>query len=136
MAGGRQRDHFTGADQLLLSIYIYIYPSASLDETAIFIHSNGGDIYTQPQISNRCRELDLTRKRASKESYDTFSLTSIRALFWFKTLPPPLGIHTTPLHRLIDINETGFYLKQYSSNYGRGHCTCRVRCPSPLPKPC
>ena len=111
MTGGRQREQLTGPDQLLLSICIYIYPAASSDEIAAFIHASGGDIYTRPQISDRCNELELTRKRASKESYDAFSEASLRAYRWFTTLPPPLGIYNIPVHRLIDIDETGFYLK-------------------------
>jgi len=130
MSGNRPREQLTGADQLLLSICLFIYPAASLDQITIFIYGNGGDIYTRPQISDRCRELDLTRKRVSKESYDAFSPASQRALRWFKTLPPPLGVNTLPLHSLIDIDETGFYLKACGSNYGRGHRTCRVRIPS------
>ena len=47
MAGGREREQLIGADQLLLSICLYIYPEASSDEIAVFIHSNGGDIYTR-----------------------------------------------------------------------------------------
>ena len=112
MSGGRHREQLTGADQLLLSICIFIYPEASSDEIAIFIYRNGGDIYTRPQISERCAELQLTRKRASKESFDAFSTASIRAKEWFRTLPPPLGVHGQPVHRLIDIDETGFSLKK------------------------
>ena len=130
MTGGRQREQLTGGDQLLLSLCLFIYPDASTDEIAIFIHSSGGDIYTRPQISERCRELNLTRKRTSKESFDAFSPTSIRALNWFKTQEPPLGVFNVPLHRLLDIDKTGFYLKKCASNYGRGHRTCRVRCPA------
>ena len=92
MNGNRQREQLTGADQLLLSICLFIYPAATLDQIAIFIYGNGGDIYTRPQISDRCRESELTRKRSAKESYDAFSLASQRSLSWFKTLPPPLGI--------------------------------------------
>ena len=44
MAGGRDREQLTGADQLLLSICVFIYPEASSDKIAAFIHSNGGDI--------------------------------------------------------------------------------------------
>ena len=43
------------------------------------------------------------------------------------TLPPPLGVHGVPIHRMVDIDETAFYLKKCSGNYGRGHTTCRVR---------
>jgi len=130
MSGGTQRESLTGADQLLLSICLFIYPAAASDEIAIFIHANGGDIYSRPQITDRCNELELTRKRSSKESYDAFSVTSRQALRWYKTLPPPLGVQGLPVHRYIDIDETGFYLKKLSRNYGRGHRTCRVRYPA------
>ena len=95
MSGGPQRESLTGADQLLLSICLFIYPEASADEIAIFIHVNGGDIYSRPQITDRCNELELTRKRASKESYDAFSITSGQALRWNKTLPPVSYTHLT-----------------------------------------
>lgn len=57
MSGDRQQEQLTGADQLLLSICIFIYPAPSNDETALFIYNNGGDIYTHPQITKRCIEL-------------------------------------------------------------------------------
>ena len=82
------------------------------------------------QITSRCNELELTQKRSSKESYDAFSIALIRSHAWFRTLPPPLGIHNIPIHQLIDIDKNGFYLKSYSSNFGRGYRTCRVLCPS------
>jgi len=66
MSGGRECDQLPGSGQLLLSICVHIYPEASSDEIAIFILSNGGDIYSCPQITDRCSELELTRKRASK----------------------------------------------------------------------
>ena len=62
MSGNNQREQLTGSDQLLLSICLFIYPAASLDQIAIFIYGNDGDIYTRPQISDRCRELELARK--------------------------------------------------------------------------
>ena len=65
MVGGRECEQLAGAGQLLLSIFIYVYPEASSDQIIAFIHSNGGDIYSRPQITDRCRELELTRKRAS-----------------------------------------------------------------------
>ena len=46
MSGGTQRESLTGADQLLLSICLFIYPAVESDEIAIFIHANEGDIYT------------------------------------------------------------------------------------------
>ena len=125
-AGNREHEQLADADQLLLSICIYVYPEIWSDQITAFVHSNGGDIYSQPQMTDRCRKLDLTRKRASKESCDAFSPSSIRSLIWYKTLPPPLGVHTQPVYFLIDVHETGFYLKKCSSNYGRENHTCRV----------
>ena len=119
-----------GAGSIAAKYMCIHLPSASSDEIALFIFSNGGDIYSRPQISDCCAELELSRKRASKESYDAFSPASVRAVRWYKTLPPPLGMHSVPIHRAIDIDETGFFLTKCSSNYGRGHKTCRVRCPS------
>ena len=33
-----------------------------------------------------------------------------------------------PVHHLIDVGKTVFYLKKCSSDYGRGYRKCRVRC--------
>ena len=45
-------------------------------------------------------------------------------------LPLPLGVRAQPIHRLIDVDKTGFYIKKCSLNYRRGHITCRVWCPA------
>ena len=44
MAGGVQKNQITDADQLLLSICIFIYPDASSDYICIFIIANGGQV--------------------------------------------------------------------------------------------
>ena len=50
---------WSGADQLLLTIYLYIYPHVSSDEIAAFIDANGGGTYSRPDISKRCRKLHM-----------------------------------------------------------------------------
>jgi len=95
----------------------------------MFIIANGGDVYSRAQISDRCLELRITRKRCSKEAYEAFSSRNLQKLRWFKTRPPPLGVHALPLRILIDIDETGFYLKDLGLNYGRGTIYHRVRIP-------
>ena len=113
-------------------------------------------MYKRDIITTRCNELNITWKRCSKEAYDEFSESSLWKLRWFKTLPPPLGVHGIPVWSLIDIDETGmyvnqshytfkqymhksnklittlgFYLSDCSSNYGRGYSSCmRVRIPA------
>ena len=130
MTGGAERSVITGYDQLLLSIGLFIYPNATADELCMFIHANGGDTYTRAQISDRCKELNITRKRASKEAYDAFSASALRKLHLFNTCAPPLGVCGVPMHQLIDIDETGFYLSSCGSNYGRGYSCVRVRVPA------
>ena len=77
MTGNRQRQRITAADQLLLSICLFIYPEANLDQICIFIVANGGDVYTRPTVSKRCKELGLSRKRSSREAYEAYSPASI-----------------------------------------------------------
>ena len=62
MTGGLEKEALTGYDQLLLAIGLYIYPNASADGLCMFIVANGGDVYSREQISDRCSELNITRK--------------------------------------------------------------------------
>ena len=126
---GTKKIQLTGADQLLLSICLYIYQNATADELCVFIIVNGGGIYSRQIISRRCAELGLSRKRSSKESYEAFSAGSIRKALWFWSEPPPIGVSHVDAFKLIDVDETGFYLKTINTKYGRAHTTCRVRHP-------
>lgn len=130
MTGGEERADLVGYDLLLLAIVVTIFPCATLDKMATFILANGGDVYLNEQISERLKELQITRKRCTKEAYDVFSERTQRRVRWFMTLPPPLGVYRVLMQRLIDIDETGFYLKSCSSNYGRGLICERFRNPS------
>jgi len=38
---------------------------------AAFIYNEGGDLYSRQAISNRLKDLDVTRKKASTEGYQT-----------------------------------------------------------------
>ena len=127
MNGGRERQCITAEDQLLLSICLFIFPDASLDEISIFIVANGGQVCSRQIVSKRCNQLGLSRKRSSREAYAAFSPASIRKRIWFWNEPPPLGIRTVSTSSLIDVDETGFYLKDCVTKYGRSHTTVRVR---------
>jgi hypothetical protein len=129
MTGGVEREALTGFDQLWFSICLFIYPAASADEVCIFIISQGGNVYSREQISQRCKELEITRKRLSKDAYDAFSPRLQKRVRWFWSQPPPLGISHVVLPQLIDIDETGFCLSKLGSNYGRSVGCLRVRVP-------
>ena len=63
MAEGEQRKSITGSDQLLLSICLFIYPEATADKLCAFLIANGGGVYSRGQISERCFEMEISRKR-------------------------------------------------------------------------
>ena len=111
MTGGVEKEVLTGYDQLLLVICLYIYPNALADEICTFIVANGGDVYSRQVVTSRCTELNITRKRVSKEAYDAFSPLALQKLECFRTRPPPLGVSSgIDIWKMIDFDETGFYL--------------------------
>ena len=65
--GNRERTTIVGVDLLSLVTYITEWPDATLDKMVVFIYNEGGGLYSRQAISNRLRELDITKKRASTE---------------------------------------------------------------------
>ena len=125
--GNHERQVIVGRDQVLLSICIHIYPRAKDDEIAAFIFANGGRIYSRRDISRRCRELQLTTKRASLEAANAYTLRNSLRTQQFWTMGPRVGVYGVPRHRLIDIDEASFCLKKIEKRYGRAYSSCRVR---------
>ena len=74
--------------------------------------------------------MGLSRKRSSREAYAAFSPVSIQKLIMFWSDPPPIGINGVNMRALLDVDETGFYVKSVSTKYGRRNTTIRVRYPS------
>ena len=69
--GNGRRASIVGVDLLSLVTYITTWPDSTIDEMAAFIYNKGGDLYSRQTISKRLEELDITRKRASTEGYQT-----------------------------------------------------------------
>ena len=53
----------------------------------------------------------------------------MKRLDWFKTLPLP-RVFGNPTHQVINIDETGFYLKSISAKDGRSYTASRVCYPA------
>ena len=60
--GNRPRTTIVGVDLLNLATYITAWPDANIDEMAAFIYNEGGDLYSRQAISNRLKDLAITRK--------------------------------------------------------------------------
>ena len=86
--------------QLACSFVQMLLPMSS---ACLFMQMMVIPIYSRAQISDRCQELNITRKRASKEDYDAFSPGGLKKLHFFNTQGPPLGVHNVPIHQLIEV---------------------------------
>jgi hypothetical protein len=130
MTGGRERSSIVGLDQLLLCIFLLAHPDADDDEVAVFIVNNGGQLYSRQIISQRKKELNYTRKRASIEAYQAFLPHNLLRAEQFFNLPPPLGIRTLVpqwLRRLLDFDETAVSLEKCNRPNGSSYVAIRVR---------
>ena len=125
--GNHERTNIVGRDQLLLSICLHVYPRAKDLEIAAFIYANGGNIYSKQDVSKRCKELKLTKKRVSLESNSAYTERNLIRARQFWTMGPRIGVNGVPRHRLIDIDEASFCLKKIEKKYGRAYSSCRVR---------
>lgn len=129
MTGNKQKESLCGTDQVLLAFYLQVYPDAESDEIAIFIFDNGGGLYSRQMIDKRCKELLLTKMKASTEAYQAFTPVNIQKCCWFWSLPQPLGVVGTQRRKLIDVDEFGIALERMNRSTGRAHISLRVRKP-------
>jgi arginine repressor len=67
--GNKERSQIVGIDLLQLVNFIIAYPDATIDEMIVFMYNQGGELYSQKVVSQRLKELDITKKKASIEAY-------------------------------------------------------------------
>jgi hypothetical protein len=94
--GNRERTTIVGVDLLSLVTYITAWQDATLDEMVVFIYNEGGGLYSRQAISKHLGELDITKKRASIEGYQTQQPDVQFRVCGFWNCPPPLGILQVP----------------------------------------
>ena len=125
--GNIEKTNLTGQDQVLLGLCLHLYPRAEDEEVCAFIYAHGGDLYSQQDVSKRCLEIRLTKKRASLESACAYTRRNTLRAKQFWTQRPRVGVYGVPQHRLIDIDKASFCLKKIEKRYGRAFRSCRVR---------
>ena len=89
--GNTERTTIVGADLPSLVTYITAWSDATLDEMAVFIYNKVEDLYSRQRISQRLAELDITKKRASTEGYQTQQPDVQFRVWGFWNCPPPLA---------------------------------------------
>ena len=85
-----------GADLLNLVTYLTAWPDATIDKMAAFIYNEGGDLYSRQTISRRLDEMEITKKRASTEGYQTQQPDVQFRVRSFWNFPFPLGVFQVP----------------------------------------
>ena len=88
MTGNRPTQQVVGIDQLLMTIYIAVYPDTEGDKIATYVFNEGGELYSRQVTSKRLCELDVTRKVASTEAYQAFLPINILKEELYFTSPP------------------------------------------------
>jgi hypothetical protein len=90
-----------------LASFLIAHSDSTMDEMAAFIYNKGGALYSNQRISERLKDLAITKKKASIEAYQALNEDVQLRVYTFWNYPPPLGIFQVPLFRLIDFDEFG-----------------------------
>ena len=77
--GGAERQNLFGRDLLLMALWLFIWPCATGDQIGAFIFNQSGAMYSREAISQRMKEMELTRKKASTEAYQAFNRINLLA---------------------------------------------------------
>ena len=125
--GNGPRTSIVGVDLLSLVTYLTAWPDATIDEMAAFIYNEGGDLYSRQTISRRLGEMEITKKRASTEGYQT-QRPDVQFCVWsFWNCPLPLGVFQVLRRMLIDVDEFGVTLEKCNRTGGWAVKVLRVR---------
>ncbi|GKY93367.1 hypothetical protein MPSEU_000304300 [Mayamaea pseudoterrestris] len=120
-AGISESQVLFGASQFAMAMVLHVYPEATGDEVAAFIHANTGEVLSRTQVSKRMRELKLSSKQASPEACQAFSPGNRLRDQWFYSMPPPLGVVTLRRKQLIDVGECAVTLEKVNRSTGHDY---------------
>ena len=128
MTGNKQRSQIVGIDLVNLVIFLLAWPDATQDEMAVFIYNEGGEkLFTRQAISGRLNEMDITKKKAATDSYQSQRDDVQFRLHCFFNCSLPLGIRDVPRFKLMDLDEFGVTLEKMNRTGGWSLKIFRVR---------
>jgi hypothetical protein len=121
--GGRARTTVVGVDMIHLVTFLVAHPDSTQDEMAAFVYNEGGALYSKQRISEHLDDLEITKKKASIEAFQSSSAEVQFRVFTYWNCPPPLGIFKVRRRKLIDINEFGVMLERCNTMAVGGNTT-------------
>lgn len=125
--GNKERSQIVGIDLLQLINFIIAYPDATIDEMIVFMYNQGGELYSRKVVSQRLKELDIMKKKASIEAYQAQRQHVQFRVELFFNEPLPLGIRDVPRRRIVDFDEFGVTLEKCNRTGGWRLKVHRVR---------
>jgi len=94
--GNKAREQVVGVDMINLVTFLRAWPEATLDEMAVFLYNEGGQLYSKKRLSERLAELEITKKRASTEAYQA-QREDVQFRVWsFFNCPSPRNFSGAP----------------------------------------
>jgi len=67
--GTPARTAIVGVDMIHLATFLIAHSDSTMDEVAAFIYNEGGALYSNQRISERLKDLAVTKKKASIKAY-------------------------------------------------------------------
>jgi transposase len=127
--GNKKKTFIEGEHLFILTAYKRIFPHAKASQCALFIsiHSTDGRVYTNPQIHNALKILDMTRKKGSTTAYQAFTPRNEYLYDCFISYNFPAGIRNVPRRFLMDGDECSFQVGDIGQSYGHAVKGLRVR---------
>jgi hypothetical protein len=110
-----------------LVTFLIAHPDSTQDEMAAFLYNKGGALYSKQRISERVDDLEITKKKASIEAFQTLSAEVQFWVFIYWNCPPPLRIFEVRRRELIDIDESGVTLERCNGTSSWALKVFRVR---------
>ena len=125
--GAPARTVIMGVDMIHLVTFLIAHSDSTMDEMVAFIYNEGGSLYSNQRISERLKDLAVTKKKASIEADQALNEDVQIRVYTFWNYPPPLGIFQVTLFRLIDFDEFGVTLERCNRSCGWALKVFRVR---------
>jgi len=127
--GNKQRAGLVGRSLFFLVVFLQAYPDAMADEVAAYVYNNTGEICSRQDISQRMKDIQMSKKTCSREAFQAFTPQNLLKFRQFWTLPPPLGVVGIPRKKLIDVDE--FCIELVKTNRKQGHAVTGLRIRKP-----
>lgn len=127
--GNKGSTSMLGEHLFFLALFKRIYPQATNPQCAVFIacYSDDSRVFTNTEITQGLRKLNMTRKKASTTAYQAFTKRNLYLYDCFRNFTFPAGVKDVFRRRLCDADEMALTIGDAGLAYGHAVKGLRVR---------